>query len=322
VSWSIPALLWALAQNVWWFVGAAVFNGAMRITANSWQLLLVEDEDDGVLVKLFALINIAANLSAFAVLLSHPLVQRYGLIPTVRGIYVFAFVSMTAKFILTYWFSRETRNGHRRMEETRGRSPWSLLKENKEMLLRMIRSPKVMWTIGLLACFSGSNTLTDTFWPLLVVERMGIPEASLAFFSAARSVIMLVCFLVISPRMSMERLKRPLALCFAMQIAAKLLLISAPPGALWLLWVTLAMEAFSFSLLNPLTASLQMLCMDPHRRAQMLGLFFAIMLLITSPLGAVGGLLSGINRILPFILASALCALALWIGQRINLESE
>ena len=321
-SWSIPSLLWALAENVWWFVAAAVFNGAMRITANSWQLLLIEDEEDGVLVKLFALINIAANLSAFAVLLSHPLVQRFGLIPTMRGIYAFAFVSMTVKFIILYRWGHETRNGYRRMEETRGRSAWSLLKENKQMLRRILRSPKVMWTIGLLACFSGSNTLTETFWPLLVGERMGIPEANLGFFSAARSAIMLICFFVVSPRISVERLKRPLALCFAVQNAAKLLLISAPPGALWLLWVTLAMDAFSLSLLNPLTASLQLLSMDPHRRAQMLGLFFAVMLSLTSPLGAVGGLLSDMNRALPFVLASALCALAIGIGLKIKLESE
>ena len=322
LSWSVPALLWALAQNVWWFVAAAVFNGAMRITVNSWQLLLVEDEEDRALVKMFALIHIAANFSAFAVLLSYPLVQRFGLVPTVRGLHVFSFVSMTTKFIILYRWGRETRNGYRRMEETSGRSLWSLLKENKGMLQRMFHTPKVMWTMGLLACWSGSKILTDTFWPLLVVERMAIPEANLAFFSAARAAIMLVCFFVISPRISVERFKRPLALCFAIQIAAKLLLIAAPPGALWLLWVTLAMEALSFAMLNPLTDSLQVLCMDAHRRAQMMGLFFAAMTLVTSPLGTVGGLLSGVSRALPFALAALLCALAIWIGRRIQLEQE
>ena len=321
LSWSVPALLWAFAQDVWWFVAAAIFNGSMRITANSWQMLLIEDEDGGVLVKLYSLINIAANLSAFAVLLSAPLVHRFGLIPTARAFYIFSFLSMTLKFVILFLWGHETRIGKRRLEETRGRSVWSLLEENMAMLGDMLRSPRVMWTIGLLACFAGSKLLTDTFWPLLVVERMGISEASLAFFAAARSAIMLVCFFVISPRVSVDRFKRPLALCFAIQIAAKLLLISAPPGALWLLWVTLAMDAFSFALLNPLTESLQMLSMDPHRRAQMLGLFFAGMLLITSPLGWLGGLLSGIDRSLPFVLASALCALAIWIGLKIDLES-
>jgi MFS family permease len=320
LSWSLPTLLWALAQDVWWFVAAAIFNGSMRVTANSWQLLLIEDEDAGVLVKLYALINISANLSAFAVLLSYPMVRQFGLVPTVRGMYAFAFVSMTVKFFILYKWGHETRIGNRRMEETRGLSVWSALKENMTMLRPMLRSPKVMWTIGLLACFTGSKMLTDTFWPLLVADRMGIPKESLAFFAAVRSAIMLICFFVVSPRISVDRFKRPLTICFAVQIASKLLLVSAPSGALWLLWVTLAMDAFSFTMLNPLTDSLQMLSMDPHRRAQMLGLFFAIMLLITSPLGTVGGLLSDVNRALPLVLASALCALAIWIGQKISLE--
>ena len=95
-----------------------------------------------------------------------------------------------------------------------------------------------------------------------------------------------------------------------------------PPGALWLLWVTVALEAFSITLLAPLADSLQMLSMDPQRRAQMLGLFFASTLLLTSPLGTVGGLLSGVNRSLPFVLAALLCALALWIGQKIQIQLQ
>ncbi len=317
LAWSVPTLLWAGAQNVWWFVAAAVCNGAMRITSNSWGLLLVEDEDERVLVKIYSLINIAASISAFAVLLSYPLVRRFGLVPTVRCMYLFAFVSMTVKFTILYVLGHETRIGRRRMEEVRDRSMWSLLKESKDVLAAMLRSPKVMWTIGLLACFTGAKSVMETFWPLLIVERTGMAEESLAIFSAGRSAVMLLCYFVIAPRVSVERFKHPLVLCFAIQILSKLLLILMPSQAFAMIWITVALDAFALSLINPLTEALQLLSMDPHQRARMQAIFYAIMLLITSPLGAISGLLSNIDRALPFVLIMALYLAGIFIARRI-----
>ena len=43
VSWSIPALISAVAQNFWYFLIAGIINSVWRITHNSWSCLLVED---------------------------------------------------------------------------------------------------------------------------------------------------------------------------------------------------------------------------------------------------------------------------------------
>ena len=321
LAWSVPALLWALARDAWWFIAAALLNGALRVSMNSWKLLLVEDEEESVLIHLFSLLSIACHLSAFAVLLSYPLVYRFGLVPTVRGMYVFALLCMSAKFVLMYLLGRETRVGRQRLTETRGRPLWALVKENKGVLWRMLRTPKVMWTAGLVACFTGCANLTDTFWPLLATGRMAIPEEGLAFFSAAKSAVMLVCFFWIAPRISAERFKRPLTLCFQLQILSKLLLIAAPAGSSWPLWAAVALDGLSVSLLTPLTESLSLLCLGTHQRALSLGLFFSVTLFVTSPLGMIGGLLSNIDRALPFALVVALCLLALWFAGRLKPES-
>ena len=99
IAWSIPTLLWAFAQNQVWLLFAAFFNGVYRVTANSWNMLLVEDVEERILVKLFALVSVAGSLAAFTAPLAAPLVARFGLIPTVRVMYIIAFVMMTAKFI-------------------------------------------------------------------------------------------------------------------------------------------------------------------------------------------------------------------------------
>ena len=35
IAWSLPCLIWAFAQNFWWFLAASVVNGAWQVTQNS-----------------------------------------------------------------------------------------------------------------------------------------------------------------------------------------------------------------------------------------------------------------------------------------------
>src|SRR5690606_9589588 len=43
LSWSVGTLLWAVSQNVWFFVLAAVVNGFQRVPHTAFYCLLVED---------------------------------------------------------------------------------------------------------------------------------------------------------------------------------------------------------------------------------------------------------------------------------------
>ena len=52
LSWSIPSLILAVAQNFWYFLAAAIINSVWRITLNSWSCLLVEDAEERQLVDI------------------------------------------------------------------------------------------------------------------------------------------------------------------------------------------------------------------------------------------------------------------------------
>src|SRR5689334_23667074 len=65
LSWSVPALISAIAQNFWYFLIAALVNSVWRITHNSWTCLLVEDAEKDQLVDIFSLIAIANLMVGF-----------------------------------------------------------------------------------------------------------------------------------------------------------------------------------------------------------------------------------------------------------------
>jgi MFS family permease len=111
ISWSVPCLIWAVAQDVRFFVVAAFLNGLYRVSHTAWTCLLVEDAEERHLVHIWTWIMIFAVCSALFTPLGGWFVGRYGLIPAVRGIFVFGFVALTAKFVILYIYSHETARG-------------------------------------------------------------------------------------------------------------------------------------------------------------------------------------------------------------------
>ncbi len=46
-AWSVPTLLWAIAQDFRYFLVAAISTGCFRVAMTSWSCLLVEDAEPG-----------------------------------------------------------------------------------------------------------------------------------------------------------------------------------------------------------------------------------------------------------------------------------
>lgn len=306
LSWSVPALLWMFSQGFVWFLVAAVFNGMWRVTETSWGLLLVEDAPDDKLVGMFSISHIAGLIAGFVAPVAYFFVQKYTIVPTMRFLYGLTFVMMTTKFILLYFLTKETSIGKRRMEQTKGVSMLSQLWESRLVLLRMLKSKRTMYTIALIACFQGMRSVGNIFWPLLVTSRLGIATENLSIFSTIKSLLMLLCYFVIVPRLSIRMFKRPLLTAFLMMLAQQVLMLVMPTHAYALVILSVVLEAIAMSMLNPITSSLQMINIDKEERARMLGLFYAMSMLVTAPLGTIGGLLADINAVLPFVLNIAL----------------
>jgi MFS family permease len=133
VGWSVPCLIWAVAQDFRFFVAAAMMNSLWRISNTAWTCLMVEDAEERHLVHIWTWIFIFAVCSAFVAPLGGWFVGRFGLIPAVRGLYLFGFIMLTAKAVVLYIYSHETARVIPRREETRHRSIMSLLGEYRSV---------------------------------------------------------------------------------------------------------------------------------------------------------------------------------------------
>lgn len=302
ISWSIPCLIWAVAQNFYYFLAAAIVNAVWRVTSNSWQCLMVEDADPDQLVDVWSWIYIAGLLVAFISPLTGVLIDRFSLIPTMRGLYVLAFVMMTIKFFATNAMVTETQQGLIRMEGTRHQPLFAVLREYPAVFRQILRAPATVLTGGLMLVLGIGRMINGTFWSILVTEKLLIPTAHLAYFSFARSVTMLLFYFLVMPKLRHMDERKPMMVGFAGLIFSQALLIVTPVRNYPLLLVALLLESCSIPMAATLLDKLIVVNVAPEDRARIMAILSVVVIVFMSPFGWIAGQLSEVNRSLPFVL--------------------
>jgi MFS family permease len=322
ICWSVPCLIWAAAQDLRYFIAAALLNGLWRISHTAWTCLMVEDAEERHLVHIWTWIMIFAVCSAFVAPLGGWFVGRFGLVPAVRGLFLFGFLMLTAKFVVLYLYSHETARGVQRMEETRHRSLVSLLGGYRSVFIQLLHSRPILAALSLLVITSIYTTVSGSFWGVLFTSKLGFANSEISTYVAIRSVVMTICFFLIGPRLTnLSRFRLPLWLGFLAFLISQLLLVMMPPRAVPLMVASVVLEALALSLVSPMTESLLALSMESQERARVSAMVYVTLIVLVSPFGWIAGQLSALDRSLPFALNMFLFALGMvlvWIIGRPN----
>ena len=314
LAWSLPCLIWASSQGFWFFVVAALLNGTMKITTVSWDCLLVEDAPRDKITHIYSWVIISANLSALFAPISSILVAKLTLAPAIRILYINAFIIMTAKIIILYKLSTETAVGKVRREVTRNMSWREMLSGYKSALHKILNSQGTIFAIIISILVEIVAMIGMTFWQIIASRRIGIPDTLLPIFPMARSILSIFLFFTVISHINQSKMKWPLFGGFLSTIVSCILLISISNTGAWgyvILSVSLIFEALGFAVLATIRESLVAIHVDPDERSGIMALLQTTVMLVSVPFGFIGGLLSDISRILPFVLSIGLLLLGM-----------
>lgn len=302
ISWSIPTFIWAIAQDFRYFLVAALFNAVWRVTHTSWSCLMVEDADPEHLVDIYSWVYIAGLLAGFFAPFAGLFINLFTLVPTMRGLYLFACLAMTIKFVVLYFNSTETSQGKVRMAETRQQSLFKLVGGYGDVIRQVLRTPRTLFTLGILLSMNMATTISNTFWAILVTQRLHVPDQYLALYPTARAMVMLVFFFLAMPLIKEMKFRNPMVVGFATLAISQLILISLPEKSYLLLLLSTMLEACSYATVSTQIDRMIVITIEPQERARTMALLFLVVIIFTSPFGWIAGKLSEINRTLPFIL--------------------
>lgn len=325
LAWTIPMLILAAAQDIRYFIAAAVFGAIWRVTHTSWNCLMVEDADTDQLVDIYIWVYVAGLLAAFFAPFAGLLIDRFTLVPTMRGLYLFAAVIMTLKFVLLYVYSTETKQGLIRLEETRRQSLFKLVEGYSGIIRQVLRTPATLYTLGILLAMNTASTINNTFWGILVTQRIRIPEEMMALYPTARSLVMLGFFFLAMPAIKELRFRNPMMVGFATLALSQMILINVPERGFLLLLLSTVLEACAYATVSTQIDRMIVVTINPQERARIMGLLFLTVILVTSPFGWIAGRLSEVSRALPFVLNFGLYAagaVLVWLAARQSRKDE
>jgi MFS family permease len=305
LAWCIPCIIWWRAESFWFFFTAAILNGTNGVTTNSWHCLLVEDAEKKQITKIYSIIIACGQLCAVFAPITAILISKLTLVPAIRILFINGCVLMLLKVIILYLASKETSIGIRRQQETAGKDIFHLTGGYGKIIKMILSSPGTVFSIIIAALAWIVFTINSAFWQIIVSKKLMIPEAALPLFLVFRSILAIVFLFFIIPKLSKGILKMPLLLGFSAYFIGQCLLITVPiDGMLMylLLCLSLVFDGFGLATLSMLSESLIALHVNPDERARIMAIRYMIIMLVTSPFGWIGGILSDISRNLPFVL--------------------
>ena len=310
LGWVVPCIIWACAQNYWFFLAAMVLNSFEQLNQTAWVCLLVEDAEEKSILNIWNWILIAGLLAVFFSPLSGALIQRHSLVPVMRALYASFALSMTVKCLITFRWTTETRQGKIRKAETKGKSLGSLVADYWHLIPRIFKSRGTVTTLVVMVVVNITLMINGNFYALYATAGLGIPEDYLAYFPMIRACIMLL-FFGIQHKLTRFRTKAPMSAGLILYMFSQTLLMVSPKNTIYPLILYTLVDAVAFGLVYPRKELMTAVFVDKQERARIVALLTTLMIAITSPFGGVAGALSKIDGRLPFVLSLALYLLAL-----------
>jgi len=304
-SWSLATLLWLVADNVWFFVAAAVINSFQKVPHTAWICLLVEDTQPKERATVFTVLQFISVVSGLFAPLGGLLVSHYTLVPAVRIMYGMAFISMTLMFIGRHFATHETEIGVRIRQEKKALQ-WSLLMKDSWSAVRQIVSNQpLLWMLGVYILYQFQLTMSSTYLSIYLIRYLSFGESFIAWFPAVTSAATLLLMVFVIPRLNPNRSGAFMLTGLLACLAANTLIIFAVPGNVFHIVLSTMLAAAGSILVYPYMEAAVQNAIEGEQRAHLFSIVSVLILACISPAGLIGGWAYSVDPRLPFVLIAA-----------------
>ncbi|MDO7907793.1 MFS transporter [Paenibacillus sp. JX-17] len=289
LSWTAATLLWAVSQNVWFFLFAAIINGFQRIPHVAFYCLVVEDTKPDDRTYVFTLLQIISVIGGLFAPLGGLLVEQYGLVNGMRIMYVLACVLMTFQFVGRHWTTKETEIGYRKMRETRELGLKDSLIDYGGAIREILQSKGLLLIFSVYILFNFQATLKTTYLSLYMADYLHMDSGLISLFPAVSSVIMLLTLWLLMPKISDNAANKAMMAGFALSVISNVMIVVVPSSNLLWIGISTILSAVGLMISSPYLEAAVQNAIDDEKRAKVFSMLSVLILLLTSPAGIIGG---------------------------------
>ncbi len=316
LAWPLSLLIYLLGNNFWWFALATLCNGAAKVTAVSWNLILIEDAAPQEQIAAFNLVN-TINIS-FGLLtpVSGLIVNYLGIVKAEKILLGIAVVSMSLMTLIRNLYYQESKVGQEIMAERRTRSGkvyfqipdyqvlWNTLKIKPKLMLCLI-------VVVIFNIYLPIGTYNSLYYAPYLTEVLQLEKSSIAIFGWINALIMFLVFVVLIPRLMKQRANQSILVGLSLQALAMLGFMLIPAGRFWLTIFLVAVFAFGFGISKSFIDNFIVMTTTDKERSGIFALNSTIIAIISVPLGLASGYLYQLQPSLIYLISliMVLCSL-------------
>lgn len=307
LGWALPMLLWAVADNFWVFLIAYLFFACSTVVNISFSLLATEDTPEADRPRVFAAVKLIALGAGLLTPVAGVLMAEYGVVPTMRIIYLVGAITMLVQFVWRNYLTRETAAGLAAMDHHRSTGMARSVATSLRLFWRLARHRRMWPLIGLQVTTTLAVTI-NIFQVIYLVEVLKIDAGTISWVPALTAAVALLCFLVLLPRLRERPLVNATQAALVLSAVGWLLFLLTPPHGVLLLMISTAVTAGGVFLTETYRDSLVVSTLEDRDRAAMFGSMQSVTAMVAIPSGFVAALLYNIRPQLLFIIVFLLYA--------------
>lgn len=313
LCWGIPMLLYAVAQNLWYFVAGRLINGFVYLVLPSFECLFVEDVPADRRAAVFGVLQFLTAGARLLAPIAGGLVAWLGIVRAGRLIMATCMVSSVTMAVIRQLTMHETTMGKERIASTTALPARVLIREYTASIAAMLRNHSVRTFLVVRSLVAAVTTMWTTYAVIYLTDARGVALSGsaislLPFVSALVTMGMIV---LSAERIQMKRVSDNLVLGQVLWLAAALLFVVSPAGTIWFAVVWAIISAFSSALFQPAERSYWANVVGDRERAQVFSASFAIMSVVTLLAGPLAGAVYTLYPRGPFVLGMMLQIIAL-----------
>lgn len=316
ISWSIPMLIWAMAQNFWFFLAGYLINAAVHIVSVSWYCLITEDTPKDKRSRVFGILYVINFAAGVFTPLTGILITRFGTIPTMRVLYFLGFMGMTTMFLLRNRLVTETRAGRELMLRHGSLSMFESLKGYVLILVQTCRNRRIL-PLGLIYLITAFIVPLNFFQVIFLKEHMGFSEGTVSVIPGINALLSLLLYFAVVPKLNRYREESVLMTALGIYALGALAFVLVPEGIGFLSAIAVSIFTAGSFITGTYRDTVFMNRLGEHEKADVFSAVQTLSTLVCIPAGYIAGWLYSTASRLPFLVIALLLAAASFISFRV-----
>ncbi len=306
IAWPVALTLYLVSHNFWMFALAQVVNSMSKITAVSWNLMLIEDAAPEQQIAAYNLINTINISVGIFTPLAGLIVKEMGILSGERILLVFAVISMTMMVLGRNYYYRETAVGQQILRQRNQESSQQTNRLNLAFFKRLFHQPLVLTVLCCSVLFNAYipiGTYSSLYYAPFLTEVLRLDKSAIALLGGVNAAVMFVIFVLVIPRAA--NLNRYLLMAggVLLQIASLVLFITLPAGSFKIVSLGVVVFAIGYGLSKPFMDAVLAETTSGTERAAVFALHNTAVAFCSAVFGFLSGFLYSLNPVLLYMLS-------------------